>query len=65
MDSKKLVGSEDYCMDPTVPSGPVMGYYYDGGIGFNLYNTSTNATRPVSYDKEEQIYLKKNKNPRI
>ena len=44
--TKKLVGSADYRLDQTVPSGPVFGYSYDGGIDFNLYNTSTNATRP-------------------
>ena len=56
--TKKIVGSADYRLDLTVPYGPVFGYSYDGGIGFNLYNTSTNATRPPSYEKEEQIYFK-------
>ena len=42
--TKKLVGSSDYRLDPTVPSGPVFGYSYYGGIGFNLYHPSTNAT---------------------
>ena len=48
---KKLVVSADYRLDPTVPSVPVFGYYYGGGIGFNLYNPSTNATRPPLYEK--------------
>ena len=56
--SKKLVGPADYSLYQTVPYGPVFGYSYDGGIGFNLYNHSTNATRPPSYEKEEQIYFK-------
>ena len=56
--TQKLVVSADYRMYPTVTYGPVFGYYYDGGIGFNLYNPSTNATRPPSYEKEEQIYFK-------
>ena len=56
--SKKIVGSADYHLDSTVPSGPVFGYSYDGGIGFNLYNPYTNFTRPPSYYKEEQIYFK-------
>ena len=56
--SKKLVGSADYRLDPTVPSGLVFGYSYDRGIGLNLYNTYTNATRLPSYEKEEQIYFK-------
>ena len=43
----------------TVTYGPVFGYYYDGGIGFNLYNPFTNATHPLSYEKEEHIYFKK------
>ena len=25
--SKKLMGSADYCLDPTVPYGPVFGYH--------------------------------------
>ena len=49
--TKKIVGSADYRLDLTVPYGPVFGYSYDGGIGFNLYNTSTNANRPLSYKK--------------
>ena len=44
---KKLVVSADYRMYPTVTYGTVFGYYYNGGIGFNLYNPSTNATRPL------------------
>ena len=50
--TRKLVVSEDYRLDPTVPYGPVFGYSYNGGIGFNLYNPSTNATRTPSYEKE-------------
>ena len=56
--SKKLVGSEDYCLDPTIPYGPVFGYFYDGDIGLNLYYPSTNTTLPPSYEKEEHIYFK-------
>ena len=52
------MGSADYRLDLNVTSGPVFFYSYDGGIGFNLYNPSTNATRPSSYEKEEHIYLK-------
>ena len=33
--TRKLVVSEDYRLDPTVPYGPVFGYSYDGGICFN------------------------------
>ena len=47
----KLVGSADYCLDPTVISGTIFGYSYDVGIGFNLYNPSINATRPPLYEK--------------
>ena len=54
----KIVVSADYRMDLTVPSGTVFGCSYDGGIGFNLYNSSKNATRPPSYEKGEQIYFK-------
>ena len=57
--SKKLVGSSEYRLDPTVPYGTVFVYSYDGGIGFNLYNLSTNSTRPLPYEKEEHIYFKK------
>ena len=53
--TKKLVGSVYYRLNPTVPFGPVFGYSYDGSIGFNLYIPSTKATRPPSYEKEEQI----------
>ena len=53
--TKTLVDSADYRMDPYVPYVPVFGYSYYGGISFNLYNTSTNATRPPSYEKEEHI----------
>ena len=49
--TKKLVGSADYCLYPTVPSGTVFGYSYDGDIGFNLYNPSTNSTYIPSYEK--------------
>ena len=56
--TKKIVGSEEYRLDLTVPSGPVFGYYYDGEIGFNLYNPYTNATFQPSYEKEEHIYFK-------
>ena len=57
--SKKLVVLADYRLDPTVLSGPVFGYSYDGGIGFNLYNSSTNANFLLSQEKEEYIYFKK------
>ena len=50
--TKKLMSSEDYCLDPTVQSVLVFGYFYDSGIGFNLYNPSTNATRTPSYEKK-------------
>ena len=46
--TKKLVGSADYRLDPTVLYVTVFGYSYDVGIGFNLYNTSANAIRPTS-----------------
>ena len=46
--TKKLVGSAEYLLDPTVPYDPVFGYSYDGGIGFNLYNPSTNDIRTTS-----------------
>ena len=49
--TKTIVGSADYCLDPTVPSGTVFGYSYDGVIGFNLYNPSTNTTRSPTYEK--------------
>ena len=56
--TKKLVVSANYRLDLTVPSGLAFGYSYDGGIGFNLYNLSNNATGPLSYEKEEHIYFK-------
>ena len=56
--TKKLVVSADYRMYLTVTYGTVFGYYYDEGIGFNLYNPSTNATRTPSYEKEEHTYFK-------
>ena len=49
--SKKLVGPADYLLDLYVLSGPVLVYSYDGGIGLNIYNSSTNATRPPAYKK--------------
>ena len=56
--SKKLMGSLAYQLYPTVPYGTVFSYSYGGGIDINLYNTSTNVTRPPSYKKEEMIYFK-------
>ena len=55
--SKKLVGSADYRLYPTVPSGTVFGYSYDEGIGFNLYNPSTNSTCPSSHKKRRTDIL--------
>ena len=63
--SKNMVGSAYYHLNPVVPFGHVFVYSYDGGIVFNLYNTSTIATCPPSYEKEELIYFKTKKNTRI
>ena len=49
--SKKQVGSAEYRLDLTVPSGTFFVYSYDVGIGFKLYNPSTNGTGPPSYEK--------------
>ena len=42
--TKKLVCSAYYRLYLTISSGPVFGYSYYWGIGFNSYNPSTNAT---------------------
>ena len=34
--TKSLIGSADYKLDPTHPSGPIFQLQYNGGIQFNL-----------------------------
>ena len=57
---KSLIGSADYKLDPTHPSGPIFQLQYNGGIQFNLVVPQSSDMRPPSYNIGDKFYVSNN-----
>ena len=55
--TKSIIGSADYDLDPSHPSGPVFGLTYDGGIQFNLHITDTQEWISPTYNQGDKVYI--------
>ena len=41
--SKQVLDSADYCMDLTLPAGPVFDLKYNGGLFFDIYHNEADT----------------------
>ena len=55
--TKSIIGSADYDLDPSHPSGPVFGLTYDGGIQFNLHIPDSQEWRTPTYNQGDKVHL--------
>ena len=55
--TRSLIGSSDFTLDPAPPSGPCFDLPYDGGINFNLLAPDDNALRPPTFDINTSVYV--------
>ena len=58
--TKSLIGSADYKLDPTHPSGPIFQLQYNGGIQFNLVVPQSSDMRLPSYNIGDKIHVSNN-----
>ena len=58
--TKSLIGSADYKLDPTHPSGPIFQLQYNGGIQFNLVVPQSSDMRPPSYNIGDKVHVSNN-----
>ena len=52
-----LIGSSDFILDPSPPSGPCFDLPYDGGINFNLLAPDDTSLRPPTFDINSSVYV--------
>ena len=55
--TKSIIGSADYDLDPSHPSGPVFGLTYDGGIQFSLHIPDAQEWRTPTYNQGDKVHL--------
>ena len=55
--TKSIIGSADYDLDLSRPSGPVFGLTYDDGIQFNLHIPDSQEWRSPTYNQGEKVTL--------
>ena len=53
--TKIIIGSSDYKLDPTYPSGPMFQLHYDDGIQFNLYIPQSSDMRPPTLNIGDRV----------
>ena len=54
--TRGLMGSSDYRLDISHPSGPPFGLVYNGGFEFNLFDNSAEAIAPA-YDLGQSVFI--------
>ena len=54
--TKKLMGSSDYRLDISHPSGPPFNLVYNGGFDFNLFDNTAQSV-PPAFDLGQTVYL--------
>ena len=54
--TKKLMGSSDYCLNTSLPSGPPCDLVYNGGFNFNLFDNTLKST-PPAFDLGQIVFL--------
>ena len=57
LDTRRLIGSSDYTLDPSSPSGPTFNLNYNSGINFHLYNPEDPTSVTPSFTIHQPVFV--------
>ena len=57
-ETKQLLGSSNYRLDTSHPSGPMLNLTHNGGLIFNLYDPSNNSDIAPAFHLNQTVHLK-------
>ena len=54
---KKLITSDDFYLDESLPAGPTFDISYNNGIHFNSYAELNAYLKPPTYKPDQTVYI--------